>query len=125
MTTTCGTGQALYQSARQDRYAAALDALQRSGHIYPCACTRREVADSALAGIEGHVYPGTCRAGLPPGREARAWRVRTNDEPLAFIDELRSAGIRFRNSVESGPGGKQIQIEDPDGNPIELFEPAG
>ena len=79
----------LYQSARQDRYAAALDALQRSGHIYPCACTRREVADSALAGIEGRVYPGTCRAGIASGREARAWRVRTNDEPLAFIDELQ------------------------------------
>ncbi|MBB6091327.1 glyoxylase I family protein [Povalibacter uvarum] len=43
---------------------------------------------------------------------------------LSFIDELKSAGIRFRNTVESGPGGKQIQIEDPDGNPIELFEPA-
>jgi glyoxylase I family protein len=43
---------------------------------------------------------------------------------LTFIDELKNAGIRFRNGVESGPGGKQVQIEDPDGNPIELFEPA-
>lgn len=42
----------------------------------------------------------------------------------AFAESLRSAGIRFRNSIESGPGGRQIQIEDPDGNPIELFEPA-
>lgn len=33
------------------------------------------------------------------------------------------AGVRFRNEMEAGPGGKQIQIEDPDGNPIELFEP--
>ena len=40
------------------------------------------------------------------------------------IDELRRAGLRFRNDMESGPGGRQIQIEDPDGNPIELFEPA-
>ena len=36
---------------------------------------------------------------------------------------LKSAGLRFRNEMESGPGGRQIQIEDPDGNPIELFEP--
>ena len=42
----------------------------------------------------------------------------------AAIDALRKAGIRFRNAMEVGPGGRQIQIEDPDGNPIELFEPA-
>jgi glyoxylase I family protein len=41
-----------------------------------------------------------------------------------FIAELENTGARFRNEVESGPGGRQIQIEDPDGNPIELFEPA-
>ena len=41
-----------------------------------------------------------------------------------LITELKKAGIRFRNEMESGPAGRQIQIEDPDGNPIELFEPA-
>lgn len=41
-----------------------------------------------------------------------------------FIEELKTAGLRFRNQMETGPGGRQIQIEDPDGNPIELFEPA-
>ena len=41
-----------------------------------------------------------------------------------FIAELKKAGLRFRNEIEVGPGGRQIQIEDPDGNPIELFEPA-
>ena len=41
-----------------------------------------------------------------------------------LIAELQQAGLRFRNEMETGPGGKQIQIEDPDGNPIELFEPA-
>jgi glyoxylase I family protein len=40
------------------------------------------------------------------------------------IETLKKAGLRFRNEMETGPGGKQIQIEDPDGNPIELFEPA-
>jgi glyoxylase I family protein len=42
----------------------------------------------------------------------------------AFIDVLKKSAIHFRNDVEAGPGGRQVQIEDPDGNPIELFEPA-
>ncbi len=42
----------------------------------------------------------------------------------ARIESLKKAGLRFRNQMETGPGGKQIQLEDPDGNPIELFEPA-
>ena len=48
--------------------------------------------------------------------------LRVHDLP-AFIEALKSAGVRFRNEVESGPSGRQIQIEDPDGNPVELFEP--
>jgi len=40
------------------------------------------------------------------------------------IEALKKAGIRFRNEMESGPGGRQVQVEDPDGNPFELFEPA-
>lgn len=42
----------------------------------------------------------------------------------ARIEDLGKCGVPFRNQVETGPGGKQIQIDDPDGNPIELFEPA-
>jgi glyoxylase I family protein len=41
-----------------------------------------------------------------------------------FIDALRKSNLPFRNEMETGPGGRQIQVEDPDGNPIELFEPA-
>jgi len=49
--------------------------------------------------------------------------LRVNDLP-ACIETLRNAGrVTFRNDMLSGPGGRQIQIEDPDGNPIELFEP--
>jgi glyoxylase I family protein len=40
------------------------------------------------------------------------------------IEALKKAKLRFRNEMEAGPGGRQIQLEDPDGNPIELFEPA-
>jgi glyoxylase I family protein len=42
----------------------------------------------------------------------------------ARITALKNAGLSFRNEMEVGPGGRQIQLEDPDGNPIELFEPA-
>src|SRR5690349_20085106 len=42
----------------------------------------------------------------------------------ARIEVLKKAGLRFRNEMEAGPGGKQIQLLDPDGNPLELFEPA-
>ena len=49
--------------------------------------------------------------------------LRVIDLP-ACIAELKSAGVTLRNEMETGPGGRQIQIEDPDGNPIELFEPA-
>ena len=65
---------------------------------------------------------------LPDGRrqEPGGWtRVVLQVADLAArIEALKKAGLRFRNEMESGPGGKQIQLEDPDGNPIELFEPA-
>lgn len=46
------------------------------------------------------------------------------DDLTAHVEAMKKAGLRFRNEIEKGPGGKQIQLEDPDGNPIELFEPA-
>ena len=49
--------------------------------------------------------------------------LRVNDLP-AVIESLRGLDVNFRNEMEKGPGGRQIQIMDPDGNPIELFEPA-
>jgi len=65
---------------------------------------------------------------MPSGQqqEPGGWNrvvLRVNDLP-AFIEVLKKAGLHFRNSMETGPGGRQIQMEDPDGNPIELFEPA-
>ncbi len=65
---------------------------------------------------------------MPDGRqqEPGGWnRVILQVEDLpSRIETLKKAGLHFRNEMESGPGGKQIQLEDPDGNPIELFEPA-
>ena len=64
---------------------------------------------------------------MPDGRhqEPGGWNrvvLRVTDLP-ARIDDLKNAGLRFRNQMEVGPGGRQIQLEDPDGNPLELFEP--
>ena len=65
---------------------------------------------------------------MPDGRpqEPGGWNrivLQVADLPIE-IDALKQAGLHFRNTMEIGPGGKQIQLEDPDGNPIELFEPA-
>jgi glyoxylase I family protein len=65
---------------------------------------------------------------MPDGRQQApgGWNrivLRVTDLP-ARIEELKKAGVHFRNTMEVGPGGKQVQVEDPDGNPIELFEPA-
>jgi glyoxylase I family protein len=65
---------------------------------------------------------------MPQGeqQEPGGWnRVILEVQDLAAqIETLKKAGLRFRNELQVGPGGKQIQLEDPDGNPIELFEPA-
>jgi glyoxylase I family protein len=58
---------------------------------------------------------------LPGGSNRVVLQV--NDLP-AVIEALRGSGVMFRNAMETGPGGRQIQVEDPDGNSIELFEPA-
>ena len=47
------------------------------------------------------------------------------EDITAEIDRLRAAGVTFRNEVVTGPGGRQILLDDPAGNPIELFQPAG
>jgi len=73
--------------------------------------------------------PGASGSRLMPGGESQkpgGWNrvvLRVTDLP-AQIEALKNAEVKFRNEVEAGPGGRQIQIEDPDGNPIELFEPA-
>ena len=65
---------------------------------------------------------------MPDGQSQKpgGWNrvvLRVSDLP-ACIATLKTGDVRFRNEMETGPGGRQIQIEDPDGNPIELFEPA-
>jgi len=63
---------------------------------------------------------------MPDGRvpEPGGWNrfVVETEDLSALVNDLRAAGVRFRNDIVVGPGGKQIVIEDPSGNPIELFE---
>lgn len=87
-------GPVSYQSARAAFYDRALDELRRAGLTYPCGCTRREMADSALAIDGARIYPGTCRNGLAPGRSARALRLRTPEEPIRFTDRLQGVIVQ-------------------------------
>jgi glutamyl-Q tRNA(Asp) synthetase len=68
----------VWQSRRLHLYQAAFDALSRQGLVYGCACTRQE--------LPWGPYPGTCSHGLPPGRAARAWRVRVGAGIEQFED---------------------------------------
>ncbi|HEY5993747.1 MAG TPA: tRNA glutamyl-Q(34) synthetase GluQRS, partial [Gallionellaceae bacterium] len=92
-------GEILYQDSRAAAYEAALHKLQGAGAVYPCACTRREIADSAVNGIDGQVYPGTCRKGISPGRLGRAWRVRT-DHVYAPGWETWDGTIGFEDALQ-------------------------
>ncbi|MCK0509483.1 tRNA glutamyl-Q(34) synthetase GluQRS [Aromatoleum anaerobium] len=78
----------VWQSARLDAYRDAFERLKVAGHVFPCACTRREMADSALARDGSRLYPGTCRNGLPAGRRAHAWRVRAQGR-IVFADRIQ------------------------------------
>ena len=72
--------------------------------------------------------PGASGSRAMPGGQKQqpgGWNrivLHVRDLP-SLIERLRGAGVRFRNEMEAGPFGRQIQLEDPDGNPVELFEP--
>jgi len=72
--------------------------------------------------------PGGAAQPMPDGRrpEPGGWnRIQLEVDDLSTtVDELRTAGVTFRNEIQDGKGGKQILLDDPSGNPVELFEPA-
>jgi glutamyl-Q tRNA(Asp) synthetase len=88
----------LWQTQRLDAYQQALDALMADGRVYPCGCTRKEIADSLTHLHQRHrtlAYPGTCRNGLH-GKLPRAWRLRVPDADDRTGDSGAGAAmIRF------------------------------
>ncbi|MCX7175970.1 MAG: glutamyl-Q tRNA(Asp) synthetase [Proteobacteria bacterium] len=88
-------GAVVVQSRRDAAYQAAFEKLRASGRVFPCACTRREMDDTQLlqslplASDGARIYPGTCRSGLMPGRPARSWRLRVNDDVIVFEDAVQ------------------------------------
>lgn len=82
-------GEVAWQSRRDRLYEAALERLRAMGTVYGCRCSRREIADSALTGVEGAIYPGTCRGrALAPGPGV-AERLLTTGEEIAFVDRVQ------------------------------------
>ncbi len=76
----------VYQSRRTRQYKAALDSLTDARWAYPCGCSRKD--------IDGRVYPGICRGGLPAGKSARAIRVRTEGQFISFRDTLHGRHLQ-------------------------------
>lgn len=100
-------GPIVHQSARLDVYERSIQRIK--AHIYACACTRKELEDSALAIDGSRIYPGTCRNGLAPGRTARALRVRTSNEAIRFTDRVQG---EIAQRVESEVGDYVLRRAD-------------
>ncbi|MFL6630695.1 MAG: tRNA glutamyl-Q(34) synthetase GluQRS [Massilia sp.] len=101
MTSDC---EVVWQSRRKHLYEAAYDRL--AGHVYPCGCNRREIADSRLgvAPDGAAIYPGTCRHGLAPGRSPRSLRLcvpAAGEDVITFRDRVAGV-VTQRLASESG-----------------------
>lgn len=97
-------GEVACQSRNIGEYQRVFEALQRGGVIYPCRCSRKEIAGSASAphpGDEGVPYPGSCRGGVKGNPPIRSWRVRVPEEDVCFSD-LRSGRLCQKISSVSG-----------------------
>jgi glutamyl-Q tRNA(Asp) synthetase len=79
------TGEVIYQSRRREFYQAALEQLRLEGRLYPCACSRKDIALHSPEGI----YPGTCRHGMTDGEHTRSWRLRCDERVIRFTDGIQ------------------------------------
>ena len=94
-------------------------------HQQPPAFASVSLGDTVML-LSGPGASGSRKMPTGEAQEPGGWNrvvLKVADLP-ACITTLKDAGVHFRNEMQTGPGGRQIQIEDPDGNPIELFEPA-
>jgi glutamyl-Q tRNA(Asp) synthetase len=81
-------GEVVFQSRRLDAYHGALHRLRRLGLVYPCSCSRSDIAAHGRRGPEGFVYLGLCRHGMPPGKTARTLRLRVQQPNIEIHDGL-------------------------------------
>ncbi len=83
-------GDILYQSQRNNAYLNAFNLLKNKQLIYPCTCTRKEIADSSTqTGIEGVIYPGTCLKNPIKPNAPIAWRIKTQHKVISFNDAIQ------------------------------------
>lgn len=97
-------GEVACQSGHPEEYQRAFATLQQAGVVYPCGCSRKEIARSASAPhLEDDCipYPGTCREGIKGNQVIRSWRVRVPDEEICFSD-IRMGMICQRLPATSG-----------------------
>jgi len=89
-------GDILFQNQRSAIYQDYLDKLIDLGLAYPCQCTRKAIADmNPDIGLEGYLYPGTCRHNKPAHGDSHAWRMPVGDQTVAFHD--RTVGLMTHN----------------------------
>jgi glutamyl-Q tRNA(Asp) synthetase len=85
-------GSVLYQHTRSEAYRTALDMLYRDGIIYPCTCTRRQIAERQQErGLQSNLYPGTCRLHRQIPHEAHALRVNSEGQQINFQDRIQGS----------------------------------
>ncbi len=105
-------GPVVRQSQRTELYETACRELRRKGYIYPCGCSRSDLARSSSAphpGEDGPAYPGSCREGLKEGRVERSLRVRVPHEEIVFTDAIMG---EFRQSLLHACGDFVIRRKD-------------
>jgi len=102
-------GPVTYQSQHADIYAEALITLQDKGLVYPCACSRKVIAQAQAANTQNPVYPGTCRRGLGPGQSARMLRINTEGVVMEFQDLLQG---KHRYVLETTQGDFVVRRAD-------------
>ncbi len=102
-------GPEVYQSQRTAFYQAALECLSSAGLVYPCACSRRELASCPRGRDGGPIYPGTCRGGVRPSNRPSALRLRVNDAQIYFRDAIQG---EYRQGLDREVGDFVIRRAD-------------
>ncbi|PSJ17510.1 tRNA glutamyl-Q(34) synthetase GluQRS [Nitrosomonas supralitoralis] len=79
----------IFQSRRSEVYREALNRLESHNLVYPCTCSRKEIADSSIIGLSGPIYPGACLRNPPSLDKPYSLRIRTNENQIQFQDILK------------------------------------